>query len=192
MLQSLEKGKNAFREAKIHVLDYSFQKEELKYKNRMDDMEEDKKAYNDAYSGIKEVYDAVTRKMEKYNKKAGSVEPDPDKNFDKLMNELETKDKKYGEIAEKLKKMVSDSESVEKDWNKLMEFFEECELKDLELDEKILDFDFNRMKRLEKYKNFSIRKFEEYELKTDDKPNLFERNLKSYDDLLETLGAITF
>ena len=188
-LKSLEGGAEAIRNADVYILDYKFKKEEIAYKERKETMEKDDKPYDNTNSIYKKVYNSVTGKVEKNNKKLGDIKAIQD---NEKMQEWSGW-KKYKTLAEKQEELKGVLKNTKKEWERLMKIYEKCELKDLYLDKKILEFDFNRVNKVNDFADFSLKKYEEFGLKaTEGKPSIFEDMKSNYDDLLVKLGSVTF
>jgi len=185
MLKSLKEGMEASREARIQILDYEFQKEIMKYKEGAEEIGKIGKNYDKLHDRTKKVYDSVVEKIKKYTSGENPAE----------VIKIENGDMKYNFTKldkEKLEELLKDQEEVQNLWEKLLKTYEESDIKGLVLDKEILKFDFNRMERLEEYRDFSKQKLEEYKLVGKKEPSLFEKTDDEYNDLLHKLSEITF
>lgn len=188
-LESMERGSEAIRNADVYILDCEFKEEEMAYKERKEAMEKDNKPYDDTCSIYKKVYDSVTGKVEKNNKKLGDIKAIQDNEKIQEWSGWE----KYKTLKKKQEEFKGVLKNTGEEWEKLTKIYEKCELKDLYLVKKILEFDFNRVDKVNNFADFSLKKYEKFGLKaTEGKPSIFEEMKYDYDDLLVTLGSVTF
>lgn len=182
MYKLIEDGIKEVRRARIKNLDYVFQKEIKKYKEREKENNKLLKPYEDFHKRMKGVYKSIIEKIKKETQ-----------NYE-IKEVIKTEEGRFiydiSPENEKLKRYLEDEEEVRELWEKLFNEYEELELNGAKLDMKILEYDLNRMKSLEEYKKFGIKKLEEYTLISEH--NLFEDIEKAYNNLLLKLSYVNF